>query len=69
MFNDKASDKSLLDSASLAGAKLESKTKASRLSLKLHTMPRTSDSHFKKWLILGILMAALMVLIAFLVLW
>ena len=40
-----------------------------RLSLSLHTMPQTADSHFKKWLFLGLLIFGLMVLIAFLVFW
>ena len=40
-----------------------------RLSLNLHTMPQTADSHFKKWLFLGLLIFGLMVLIAFLIFW
>jgi len=40
-----------------------------RLSLNLHTMPQTADGHFKKWLILGTLIFALMVLIAFIIFW
>jgi hypothetical protein len=40
-----------------------------RLSLSLHTMPQTADSHFKKWLILGLLIFILMILVAFLAFW
>ncbi len=37
-----------------------------RLSLSLHTMPQTSTSHFRKWLLLGILIFCLFALVAFL---
>ncbi|MFA5109109.1 MAG: hypothetical protein WC458_01010 [Patescibacteria group bacterium] len=40
-----------------------------RLSLNLHTMPQTSDRHFKKWLFLAILVFGLMVLVAFSIFW
>lgn len=40
-----------------------------RVSLNLHTMPQTSDSHFKKWLFLGLLIAGLMILLAVLLFW
>ncbi|HBA36573.1 TPA: hypothetical protein DCZ15_01710 [Candidatus Falkowbacteria bacterium] len=40
-----------------------------RLSLSLHTMPQTADNHFKKWLILGLLVFGLMVIIAILLVW
>jgi len=40
-----------------------------RVSLNLHTMPQTSDSHFKKWLFLGLLIAGLMMLIVILLFW
>lgn len=40
-----------------------------RLSLNLHTMPQTADSHFKKWLFLGLLIFGLMVLVAFVIFW
>jgi hypothetical protein len=35
-----------------------------RLSLNLHTMPQTSTSYFKKWLILGISIFVFMIIIA-----
>jgi len=40
-----------------------------RLSLNLHTMPQTADSHFKKWLFLALLIFGLMMLIAFSIFW
>jgi hypothetical protein len=39
------------------------------LSLNLHTMPQTANSHFKKWLFLAILMGCLMVLVTILIFW
>ncbi len=45
------------------------KQAAPRLFLSLHTMPQTADSHFKKWLFLGLLIFGLMALIAFLIFW
>jgi len=39
------------------------------LSLNLHTMPQTADSHFKKWLVLGLLIFILMILVAFWAFW
>ena len=38
-------------------------SKMPRLSLNLHTMPQTSNSYFKKWLILGISIFVFMVII------
>ena len=40
-----------------------------RLSLSLHTMPQADDSHFKKWLFLGLLIFGLMVIIAVFIFW
>lgn len=40
-----------------------------RVSLSLHTMPQTSDSHFKKWLFLGLLIVGLMIISAILLFW
>ena len=40
---------------------------ASKLSLNLHTMPQTSTGHFKKWLVLALLVFGLFVIIALLV--
>ncbi|MFA7088041.1 MAG: hypothetical protein WC146_01730 [Patescibacteria group bacterium] len=40
-----------------------------RLSLNLHTMPQTADSHFKNWLVLGALIFGLMIVIAILIFW
>lgn len=37
-----------------------------RLSLSLHTMPQTSTSHFRKWLLLGLLIFCFFALVAFL---
>ncbi len=39
----------------------------SKLSLNLHTMPQTSTGHFKKWLVLALLVFGLFVIIALLV--
>ncbi len=36
-----------------------------RLSLNLHTMPQTSRHHWQRWLVLGILILALVVLVAY----
>jgi len=45
---------------------LSSKKSVPRLSLSLHTMPRTSSGRFRKWLFLGLLIFAIMILVAFL---
>ena len=39
------------------------------LSLSLHTMPQTSTGHFKKWLVLGLIIFGLMVITAIIVFW
>ncbi len=39
------------------------------LSLNLHTMPQTANSHFKKWLFLAALIFGLMILVAILIFW
>ncbi|MFA5155082.1 MAG: hypothetical protein WC453_01480 [Patescibacteria group bacterium] len=58
------------DNKTLARSRsLAAKQALPRLSLSLHTMPQTADSHFKKWLFLGLLIFGLMVLIAFLIFW
>ncbi len=41
----------------------------SHLSLSLHTMPQTADSHFKKWLFLASLIFGLMIIVVFLIFW
>ncbi|MFA6994887.1 MAG: hypothetical protein WC249_00545 [Patescibacteria group bacterium] len=40
-----------------------------RLSLNLHTMPQSADSHFKKWLFLALFIFALMILGVFIIFW
>ncbi len=40
-----------------------------RLSLSLHTMPQSADSHFKKWLFLAFFIFGLMVLVAIIIFW
>lgn len=40
-------------------------SKRSRLSLNLHTMPKTITSHWRKWLILGISILIFFALISF----
>jgi hypothetical protein len=40
-----------------------------RLSLSLHTMPQTDNSHFKKWLFLGLLIFGLLVIAALFIFW
>ena len=39
------------------------------LSLGLHTMPQTGSSHFKKWLLLGLLVFGLLVLVGLIIFW
>ncbi len=48
--------------------KLNSKL-SPRLSLSLHTMPQTANSHFKKWLFLALFIFALMILTALIIFW
>jgi len=40
-----------------------------RLSLNLHIMPQTADSHFKKWLFLALFIFFLIILSAMLIFW
>jgi hypothetical protein len=40
-----------------------------RLSLDLHTMPQTDNSHFKKWLFLALLIFGLLVIAAIFIFW
>lgn len=40
-----------------------------RLSLNLHTMPQSPDSHFKKWLFLALLIFVLMIAGAVWIFW
>lgn len=39
------------------------------LSLNLHTMPQTVGGHFKKWILLALLIFAILVAAAFIILW
>ncbi|MFA5753754.1 MAG: hypothetical protein WC905_00110 [Patescibacteria group bacterium] len=48
---------------------LNDRTPLPRLSLSLHTMPQTSTGHFKKWLVLGLIIFGLMVIVAILAFW
>jgi len=39
------------------------------ISLNLHTMPQTATGHFKKWLVLSLIIFGLLIIVAILALW
>jgi hypothetical protein len=48
---------------SKTGINLFKKKQPKRLSLNLHTMPKTETGHFQKWLVLGFLIFVLIILL------